>query len=51
MGVARLESDAVIMISGTRVPVGAKFSSGETLIHVDPVNGRIQTDRRTILVL
>lgn len=51
IGVARITGDAVIMQSGTRVPIGARFTSGERLLSVDPSTGQIVTNERTILLL
>lgn len=50
VGVAKFDGSTVVMKSGTRVRVGDRFSSGEKLLLTDPENGRIVTNRRTIIV-
>lgn len=49
-GIAGLNQAAVHFVSGRVVQVGSTFPSGETLLSVDPGQGRIVTDRRVIVV-
>lgn len=51
VGVSKIDGATVVMKSGTRVKTGERFSSGEKLLLVDPENGRIVTNRRTIVLM
>lgn len=51
LGVARIEVDEVVMLSGSRVRVGETFESGETLLQVDPPRNRILTSQRHLVLL
>lgn len=51
LGIDRFDGHHVRMRSGTEVKVGQRFVSGETLLKADPVDRKIVTDKRTILVL
>ena len=51
MGVGKIDGDAVVMQSGTRVRAGERFNSGERLLSVDAAAGKIVTDRRTVVLM
>lgn len=51
LGVARIEVDEVVMLSGSRVRVGETFESGEMLLQVDPPRNRILTSQRHLVLL
>ena len=49
-GIAGMDTVSVRFKSGRQVNVGGDFPSGEKLISVNPADGRIVTDRRTIIL-
>lgn len=50
VGVAKLHPNEVEFASGRRVRTGELFPSGEKLLKVDPVDGRIVTNERQLIV-
>lgn len=49
-GISGIDTSSVRFKSGRQVNVGGDFPSGEKLISVNPADGRIVTDRRTIVL-
>lgn len=47
-GIAGIDTNSVRFKSGRQILVGSEFGSGEKLISVNPADGKIVTDRRTI---
>lgn len=50
LGVAKLTAAGVQLRSGATIKIGDHFASGERLLSVDPVNNRIVTSARQVLV-
>lgn len=49
-GITSIDNTSVRFTSGRQVLVGTEFPSGEKLISISPVEGRIVTDRRVIML-
>lgn len=49
-GIAGIDTTSVRFRSGRQINVGGEFPSGEKLLSVSPAEGKLVTDRRTILL-
>lgn len=50
LGVAKVNARDVSLLNGGSIRIGERFPSGERLLALDPENGQIITDKRTLLV-
>lgn len=50
LGVSKVNDNHVSLSNGGKINIGDRFPSGERLLSLDPENGQIVTDKRTLLV-
>lgn len=50
LGVSKISTSGVFLRNGSTIKIGDRFPSGEQLLSLDPDNGQIVTDKRTLLI-
>jgi len=50
VGIQHINSRSIDLVNGRRISLGEKLPNGELLMSIDSITGRIETDRRVIMV-
>lgn len=50
VGIQHINSRSIDLVNGRRINIGEKLPNGELLMSIDSTTGRIETDRRVIMV-